>query len=101
VGLVSSTAGAENVRLYAEDTVERVRRIQRIREDLGVNLAGVQVILQMRERIEELQQNLDQVVRFVQEDLRRELEQFLRQQEKAVIPKPFSGLPREREEDEE
>lgn len=101
VGLVSSTVGEKNDRLYPEETVETVLRVQRIRRDLGVNLAGVHVILQMRDRIEQLQQDLDEVTRFVQQDLRHELEQFLRRQDKAVMPKPLSGLPRQRKEDED
>lgn len=101
VGLVTPTRGEDTALLYTEESVETVRRIQRLRSDLGVNLAGVQVILEMRRKIVELQKDLDEMVRFVQTDLRREVEQFLRRQEKAMIPKPLSRPPQPAEEDEE
>lgn len=40
--------------VYAEETVERLLRIRRLREELGVNLAGVEVILRMRDELERL-----------------------------------------------
>jgi MerR family transcriptional regulator/heat shock protein HspR len=90
VGLVSPADHEGRTPVYAEEVVETVHRIQRLRRDLGVNLAGVQVILEMRSRIEDLQQSLEEVVGFVQHDLRAELEQYLRRQEKAVIPRPLT-----------
>lgn len=91
VGLVSPAGREGRSPVYAEEMVETVHRIQRLRRDLGVNLAGVQVILEMRSHIEDLQQNLEEVVGFVQNDLRSELTQYLRRQEKAVIPKPLTA----------
>ena len=90
VELVSPASHEGRSPVYVEETVETVHRIQRLRRDLGVNLAGVQVILEMRNRIEDLQQSLDEVVGFVQNDLRSELAQYLRRQEKAIIPKPLT-----------
>ncbi|GAB4265081.1 MerR family transcriptional regulator [Deferrisoma sp.] len=92
-GLIEPAAREGRAYLYDEDTIETVRRIQRLRNDLGVNLAGVQVILEMRRTIEELQEHLDEVVRFVREDLRAELERVLREREKAMIPRAFFRPP--------
>ncbi|MDW7711294.1 MAG: MerR family transcriptional regulator [Deferrisomatales bacterium] len=99
VGLVapadpSSSEGEESGPFYTEDVVETLRRIERLRRDLGVNLPGVQVILEMRQKIIDLQTSLDEVVRFVHTDLRQELEQFLRREEKAVVPKPLFQPPK-------
>ncbi len=80
--------------LFTEDAVDTLRRVQRLRADLGVNLAGAQVILEMREKILELQRNLEEVVQFITTDLRTELEQYLRREEKAVIPKPLTRPPK-------
>ncbi len=93
-GLIEPVAREGRYPLFDEATLETVQRIQRIRRDLGVNLAGVQVILEMRRKIEDLQQSLEEVVRFVREELRTELEQYLRRQEKAVLPKPLAGPPK-------
>jgi MerR family transcriptional regulator/heat shock protein HspR len=45
-------------RLYSDHDIERVMHIRSLMRDLGVNLAGVEAILHMRDRMEELQENL-------------------------------------------
>jgi MerR family transcriptional regulator/heat shock protein HspR len=50
-GLIDPAESEEHFRLYREETVERVLTIERLTNDLGVNLAGVEVILNMREQI--------------------------------------------------
>lgn len=62
-GLVEPATAASSNRLFSVSAVERLRRIMRLRRDLGVNLAGVGVILEMRERIENLQKELDRLRR--------------------------------------
>ncbi|MEW6486615.1 MAG: MerR family transcriptional regulator [Thermodesulfobacteriota bacterium] len=80
--------------LYPEEVVETIRRIQRLRDDLGVNLPGIQVILEMRRKIIDLQTHLEDLMRFVQTDLKQELEQYLRREEKAVVPKHLFRPPK-------
>jgi MerR family transcriptional regulator/heat shock protein HspR len=53
-GLIGPATSDEHFRLYHEETVERVLTIERLTNDLGVNLAGVEVIMNMREQIIEL-----------------------------------------------
>jgi len=55
LGLVTPKRTEGNIRLYSPADVERLRQINRLTDELGVNLAGVQIILDMRERLEELQ----------------------------------------------
>lgn len=50
-GLIDRAASEQHLRLYHEETVERINTIERLTNDLGVNLAGVEVILNMREQI--------------------------------------------------
>lgn len=50
-GLIDPAESDEHFRLYREETVERVMTIERLTNDLGVNLAGVEVILNMRDQI--------------------------------------------------
>lgn len=50
-GLIDPAESDQHLRLYREETVERVNTIERLTNDLGVNLAGVEVILNMREQI--------------------------------------------------
>ncbi|MHB0858557.1 MAG: heat shock protein transcriptional repressor HspR [Anaerolineae bacterium] len=58
IGLIRPSRTAGRTRLYSQADVDRLRKIARLTEDLGVNLAGVEVILNMARRIEELQQEL-------------------------------------------
>ena len=97
VGLVTRVESEADSRVYEEEMLDTIRRIQRLRRDLGVNLAGVQVILEMRRKIEELQHSMDEVVRFVQTDLRDELESYLQRRGKEIVPRPLTRPPERRE----
>ncbi len=63
LGLVRPRRSKGNVRLYSYADVERMEQIQRLVRDLGVNLAGVEVILNLMERLEKLQQEMEDLVR--------------------------------------
>ncbi len=80
--------------VYPEEVVETIARIDRLRRDLGVNLAGVQVILEMRRKIESLQESLREVVEFVHEEFGEELEKHASREQGAVIPRPLAKAPR-------
>ena len=58
LGLITPKRTSGNIRLYSEQEVERLRKITRLTQELGINLAGVEVILRMSDRIEELQQQV-------------------------------------------
>jgi len=58
IGLLKPSRTAGRRRLYSQRDVERLRKIVRLTDHLGVNLAGVEVILNMSERIEDLQAQL-------------------------------------------
>ncbi len=59
LGLVSPERSQGNIRLYSSADVERLRQINRLTDELGINLAGVQVILDLRERLERLQLEME------------------------------------------
>ncbi len=54
-GLLTPSRTKGRIRLYSIDDIRRAQQIRRLIEDLGVNLAGVEVILQLTERIRELE----------------------------------------------
>lgn len=60
-GLITPARSAGNTRLYDEKTLERLETILNLTREMGVNLAGVEVILNMRDQLEQLQEELDQV----------------------------------------
>jgi MerR family transcriptional regulator/heat shock protein HspR len=65
--VVPSRAGAKN-RLYSDDDIQRVRRIQRLTQDMGVNLAGVDLILRLLDDMEEMRRDMEVQLRdFIQE----------------------------------
>ena len=55
-GVIEPSRSRGNIRLYSQADIARLRQIQRLINDLGVNLAGAEVILKMRDRIERLEQ---------------------------------------------
>jgi MerR family transcriptional regulator/heat shock protein HspR len=62
-GLIRPQRSDGNIRLFSDADVERVRCIKRLVDDLGVNLAGAEVILHMREQMDLLRQEVEQLQR--------------------------------------
>lgn len=61
-GLIRPTRSAGNTRLYDEDALRRLEIILTLTRDLGVNLAGVEVILNMKERMERMQGDMERLL---------------------------------------
>ena len=59
MGLVSPNRTRNNVRLYSESDVEQVRRIQHLTQELGVNLAGVEVIFDLLREMQRLREEME------------------------------------------
>ena len=59
IGIIEPSRSSGNIRLYSDRDIAHLRRVKTLMEDLGVNLAGVEVILRMARRITELQQHLE------------------------------------------
>ena len=58
LGLISPHRSEGRFRLYSPNDLERIRRIQRLMDDLGVNLAGVEVIMHMSERLSQMERTM-------------------------------------------
>ncbi len=61
-GLIQPRRSAGNTRLYDEETLERLRTILTLTRDLGVNLAGVEVVLNMRAQMESMKSEMDEIL---------------------------------------
>ncbi|MBI5029544.1 MAG: MerR family transcriptional regulator [Chloroflexi bacterium] len=59
-GLLKPTRSSGKIRLYSQREIERLRKIMRLTTELGVNLAGAEVIIELTERLERLQQQTKQ-----------------------------------------
>ncbi len=65
-------------RLYSDDDLDRLNLVIRLTKELGVNKAGVDIILRMRKQLESLQNEVNEMMRFLERDLRKEFEKRLR-----------------------
>ena len=63
-GLIKPARSAGNTRLYDEEALRRLEIILTLTRDLGVNLAGVEIILNMREQMERMQGEVDRLLEF-------------------------------------
>ncbi len=68
-GFIKPSRSVGNTRLYSEDDIEKLEMVLRLTRDLGVNLAGVEVILSMREKMEQMQRSMEETIRQLQEEL--------------------------------
>lgn len=67
-GLLKPSRSDGNTRLYTEEDLERLEVILKLTRELGVNLAGVEIILNMREKMEEMQRQIEQFVASLNEE---------------------------------
>ena len=74
-GLLIPSRSHGNTRLYTPEDLERLEKILNLTRDLGVNLAGIEIILNMRERMNQMQTEMQAFVEFVQNELLPRLEQ--------------------------
>jgi MerR family transcriptional regulator/heat shock protein HspR len=76
IGLVVPARSPGNVRLYSQNDIERLRKICRLTNELGINLAGADVILRLTDTIEQLQAEMDQIRTALESEIQR-LRQYL------------------------
>lgn len=88
IGLITPARSEGNVRLYSDRDIERLRKIVRLTDDLGVNLAGVEVILNMAEQIEELQTQMEQMEAELQAEIERLRRRLPRRLEETSSSRP-------------
>lgn len=66
-GLVRPSRTEGQTRMYSAEDVEEIARLLRLTRDLGVNLAGVEIILKMRRRMTDMQRQIEDLVTYVRE----------------------------------
>lgn len=69
LGLLTPSRSEGNTRLYTEEDLQRLEVILTLTRELGVNLAGVEVILNMRERMEKLQKQVEEMIEYVRDQI--------------------------------
>jgi MerR family transcriptional regulator, heat shock protein HspR len=71
VGLLKPSRSQGNTRLYTDSDLERLDVILTLARDMGVNLAGIEIILNMREKMIEMERQMEQFAQVVQQELSR------------------------------
>ncbi|TET24433.1 MAG: MerR family transcriptional regulator [Candidatus Aminicenantes bacterium] len=67
-GLLKPSRSEGNTRLYSEDDLEQLELILNLTRDLGVNLAGVEVILNMRKKIEQIKTEVNEFLEYIRKE---------------------------------
>ena len=74
-GLLRPSRSDGNTRLYTDEDLERLEFILNLARDLGVNIAGIAIVLQMRERMEEMNRQMQGFVDFVRTEMLTRMQQ--------------------------
>ena len=106
-GLITPKRSPKGTRLYSQSDVERLRRIQQMTAELGMNLAGVERVLEMEEQLERMTRRVEQLERRaarMQDEMDRRLDEvrrsfraeLVRYEAPGVSLIPVRRMPRER-----
>lgn len=71
-GFIKPKRTEGNTRLYSDEDIEKIRTILKFTRDMGVNLAGVDMILRMKERMAEMRRDMEEMMRYLSEEIREE-----------------------------
>ena len=74
LGLIQPARSVTKIRLYSQHDVERAQQIQRLTGEMGVNLAGVEVIFDLLEKMDHLRREMEQRIEEMQVELEREMQ---------------------------
>ena len=84
-GLLKPSRTEGNTRLYTDEDLERLEFILNLARDLGVNIAGIAIILQMRERMEEMNRQMHSFVEYVRTEMLTQIHQAAGAASKSAI----------------
>jgi len=101
-GLLKPSRTEGNTRLYSEDDLRQLEVILNLTRELGVNLAGVEIVLNMRRKMEQMQQEVSEFVDWVREELARAAQEGWQERlQEALVRLPPSPLARPAEKETE
>src|SRR3974390_1927634 len=83
-----------NTRLFSEEDIEQLETILSLTRDLGVNLAGVEIILNMRRKIERMQHEVNEFMEYVKRELARGLDDWEQRLSTALVKSSPTALVR-------
>jgi MerR family transcriptional regulator/heat shock protein HspR len=101
-GLITPKRSPKNTRLYSQEDVERLRRIQELTCELGMNLAGVEKVFELEQEMERMRRrmrSLERQAERVQQELREEIDRVRRSAKRELVlyePPSQALMPRAR-----
>ena len=91
-GLLEPSRTEGNTRLYSEDDLRQLETILNLTRDLGVNLAGVEIILNMRLKMEQMQNEVSEFIEYVQREMVKEETGWKERVQDALVKLPPRNL---------
>ena len=85
-GLLKPSRTEGNTRLYTDEDLERLEFILSLARDLGVNISGIAIIIQMRERMDEMQRQMAEFVSYVRNEVMARAQQAADPSRGAIVP---------------
>ena len=85
-GLLKPSRTDGNTRLYSDEDLQELETILALTRDLGVNLAGVEIILNMRRKMDRMQKEVNEFMQYVKHELRRGLGDWEQRLNTAFVP---------------
>jgi len=85
-GLLAPSRSDGNTRLYTDEDLERLEVILKLTRELGVNLAGVEIILNMREKMEAMQRQMESFVANLNHEFSQHVGHFKAEDKNSLIP---------------
>ena len=85
-GLLAPSRSEGNTRLYTDDDLERLEVILKLTRELGVNLAGVEIILNMREKMSAMQRQIEEFVATLNRELNIQARRSVEEPQNSLIP---------------
>jgi len=97
-GLITPKRSPKNTRLYSADDVDRLRRIQELTTELGMNLAGVEKVFELEEEMDRMRRRmraLERQAEKVQREMRAEMDRVRRSMKRELVlyQPPAAALP--------
>lgn len=86
-GLIKPSRSAKGTRYYTEEDVERLELILNLTRELGVNLAGVEIILNMREKMNHMQREFENFLQYIRDNIAQEIFSTDEHAKSALVPR--------------
>ena len=86
-GLITPSRSAKGTRYYTEEDIEQLELILNLTRDLGVNLAGVEIILNMREKMHQMQREFENFLQYIHDNIGAEMFKTDERSKSALVPR--------------